>query len=105
MKPQETERLKARAEVIKAMAHPTRVHILDLLADGERCVCELHRDVGSDLSTVSRHLTVLKNAGLIADRREGTSIHYRLIAPCVTRFMGCVDSMLKANLKRQAARL
>ena len=98
-------RLAARAEVIKAMSHPSRLRMLELLADGERCVCELHRDIGSDMSTVSRHLGVLKSAGLIADRRAGTSIYYRSVAPCITRFMGCVDSMVKTRVKRQAALL
>jgi ArsR family transcriptional regulator len=102
MATRQDDRLVARAEVIKAMGHPTRLGILEMLEEGERCVCELHGQVGSDLSTVSRHLSVLKHAGLIADRREGTSIYYRLVAPCVTRFMGCVDSMLKTRAKRQA---
>lgn len=85
---------RRRAAVLKAMGHPSRLAILEAIAAGERCVGELRAVVGSDLSTVSRHLGVLKNAGIIADRKQGLQVFYSLRVPCVLNFFGCVDAVL-----------
>jgi len=90
---------EARARVIRAMAHPSRLLIIDELSQSERCVCELTELVGSDTSTVSKHLSVMKNAGLVEDEKRGTMVYYRLRVPCILNFFGCVESVLK-----QAAR-
>jgi DNA-binding transcriptional ArsR family regulator len=58
---------EARAKVIKALGHPSRLHMVDELGKRERCVCELTEMVGADISTVSKHLSVLKNAGIVTD--------------------------------------
>jgi len=86
---------EARARVIRAMAHPSRLLIIDELNKGERCVCELTQLVGSDTSTVSKHLSVMKNAGLLADDKRGTMVYYSLRVPCILNFFGCVESVLK----------
>jgi DNA-binding transcriptional ArsR family regulator len=86
--------LKRRAQVIKAMAHPSRMAMLEALREGEKCVCELQRIVGSDMSTVSKHLSVMRSAGLLEDRKAGLNVHYRLRVPCVLRFLDCVDAVL-----------
>jgi len=92
----------ARAKVIKAIAHPTRLFIVDELARcEERCVCELTAMIGSDMSTVSRHLALLKNAGLIADEKRGSQVYYRLRCRCATDFLDCVESVLKSNAQEQ----
>jgi ArsR family transcriptional regulator len=88
---------EARAQVIKAMAHPTRLFIVDELARGERCVCELRDMVGADISTVSKHLSVLKQAGIVEDEKRGLQVWYRLKVPCILKFFGCVEDVLKAN--------
>ena len=88
-------RYEARARVIKALAHPTRLFIVEELARGERCVCELREMVGADLSTVSKHLAVLKNAGILSDERRGAQVFYRLRVPCVLNFFGCVEALLR----------
>ncbi|OGR62472.1 MAG: hypothetical protein A2X31_08715 [Elusimicrobia bacterium GWB2_63_22] len=85
----------AQAAVIKAMAHPTRLLILNALKKKETCVCELRDQVGDDISTVSKHLLVLKNAGLVAARREGNWLHYRLTCPCVLDFTDCIKGVAK----------
>jgi ArsR family transcriptional regulator len=85
----------AQASVIKAMAHPTRLLILNSLKKKETCVCELRDLVGDDISTVSKHLLVLKNAGLVAARREGNWLHYRLTCPCVLDFAACIAGLKK----------
>jgi ArsR family transcriptional regulator len=92
----------ARAKVIKAMAHPTRLFIVDELARRrERCVCELTEMIGSDMSTVSRHLAMLKNAGIIEDEKRGAAVYYRLRCPCATDFSQCVETVLNRNAKEQ----
>ena len=93
---------KQKATIIKAMAHPSRLMMIDALAEGERCVCDLQRLVGSDLSTVSKHLSVMKSAGIVADRKEGLKVFYRLRVPCVLRFFDCVEAVLRSNSEEAA---
>lgn len=91
-----------RAKIIKAMAHPTRLFIVDELSGSERCVCELTRMIGDDISTISKHLSVLKSAGIVADEKRGTQVYYSLRIPCVLNFFSCVESILKINAEQQA---
>jgi len=86
---------KLRAAVIKALAHPSRLLMVEELAKGERCVCELTELVGADISTVSKHLSVLKNAGLVQDDKRGLQVFYRLRCPCVLDFFDCVEAVLQ----------
>lgn len=92
-----------RAEILKAMAHPSRLQIIDALAEGERCVCELQQLVGSSMPTVSRHLSQMKAAGIVAGRREGSQIFYRLLTPCVVEVFECVERVLDGERGRQSA--
>jgi len=94
-------RLEARAHIIKAMAHPSRLLILEELARGRRCVAELTARVGSDVSTVSKHLAVLREAGIIAGQRSGAQVYYTLRVPCVLNFFGCVEAVMRSNAKEQ----
>ena len=87
---------EARALIVKAMAHVTRLFIVDELSRGERCVCELRNMIGSDLSTVSKHLSVLKNAGIVIDDKRGNQVFYSLRVPCILNFFSCVESVLQA---------
>lgn len=86
------QRRKQRASVFKSLGHPDRLRILETLADGERCVCDLVDVVGSSWSTVSRHLSVLKEAGVLEDQKRGLQVFYRLALPCVNSFMECLDA-------------
>ena len=94
-------RFEARARVIKAMAHPTRLFMVDELSRGERCVCELTEMVGADTSTVSKHLALLKNAGIVADEKRGSQVFYSLRTPCVLRFLSCIESVIVTQAKAQ----
>ncbi len=85
-------RLRQRADVFKALGHPDRLRIVDDLTAGERCVCDLVKSVGSSWSTVSRHLAVLKAAGVVADEKRGLQVFYRVALPCVPTFMTCLDA-------------
>jgi ArsR family transcriptional regulator len=101
MKSQVKTQHEARAKIIKAMAHPSRLFIIEELSKKERCVGELTEMIGADASTISKHLSVLKNAGLVADEKRGNSIFYHLRVPCIMEFMGCVEDVLSANAKDQ----
>ncbi len=94
-------RFEARAAILKAMGHPTRLFILEELHKQERCVNDLTNMIGSDVSTVSKHLSVLKNAGLVLDEKRGTSIFYRLCCSCVVDFIGCIETVLKTKVEKQ----
>ncbi len=95
-------RYEARAKIIKALAHPARLFMVDALAEqGEKCVCELTDLIGSDMSTVSRHLAVLKGAGILEDEKRGSMVYYRLRVGCIVKFFGCIESVLQANAKDQ----
>lgn len=98
----QSELYQARARIIKAIAHPTRLFIVEELDKNERCVNELTTMIGSDMSTVSKHLSVLKNAGLIGDRKAGTNIYYFLKTPCILGFLGCVEEVMASNAAHHA---
>ena len=87
-------RLETRARVIKAMAHPTRLFLVETLERGERCVRELTELLDVDVSTVSRHLAVLREAGVLGCERRGQQIFYSLRAPCVLGFFACIEGVL-----------
>ena len=102
MDPVKQEMFEARAGIVKAMAHPSRLFIVDELSRGERCVQELTKMIGADMSTVSKHLAVLKGAGLIEDQKRGSKAYYRLRCSCILTFFNCVEDVLKLNAERQA---
>ncbi len=79
--------------MLKALAHPSRLAMAEALQAGERCVCDLRELVGSDLSTVSKHLAVMRNAGLLDMEKRGLNVFYRLRCPCLLDFLECVDSL------------
>jgi ArsR family transcriptional regulator len=95
---------KAQARIIKALAHPTRLFIVDELSRGERCVCEITDLVGVEMPTVSRHLGVLKSAGILEDEKRGLQVFYRLRVPCVLNFFKCVEAV-QSNHRKPAKRI
>ncbi len=103
MKQKSKPHYEARARIAKALAHPSRLLMLDSLADGEKCVCELTDLVGSDQSTVSKHLAVLKQAGIVEDHKKGMMTYYQVKICCLQQFWSCIESVLKDNLKEQRA--
>jgi len=90
-----------RARIIKAMAHPSRLMMIDALAEGEKCVCELRDLVGSDISTVSKHLALMRDAGIVNDRKAGQQVFYSLRVPCILNFFGCVEAVMRSTAKEQ----
>ncbi len=83
---------KERAAVFKALGHPARLRIVEELRGGERCVCELVEVSAGGWSTVSRHLSVLKAAGVVEDEKRGLQVFYRLALPCVGTFLDCLGN-------------
>lgn len=96
---------RMRAEVLKALAHPLRLAIVDRLRGGEECVCNLAEQVGAERSNVSRHLSLMVRAGVLTSRKEGLKVFYRLRTPCIIDFFTCVERVLKRNLKEDAVAL
>ena len=88
-------RYKAPATIIKALAHPTRLFILDELSRGERCVRELTEMIGVEMPTVSRHLSVLKGVGILEDEKRGAQVFYRVRVACVLKVFDCVKAIQK----------
>jgi ArsR family transcriptional regulator len=101
MDPQMRAGFEARARVIKALAHPTRLFLVDELARGERCVAALTGMVGADTSTVSKHLAILRDAAILQDEKRGQQVYYRLKMPCILGFFSCVEAVIRTRAEEQ----
>ncbi len=91
MTPAKTRQLEQKAAILKSLAHPSRLLIIEMLEAAPRCVGELTKAIGADISTVSKHLAVLKKAGLVRDRKHGTYCEYELSCGCITHFIECIE--------------
>jgi len=100
MNEREKALLEAKAAVLKAIGHPTRLWIAEQLAGGEKCVCELVEQLDVDFSTISKHLNVLKQAGVVVDDKRGKQVYYRLKVPCIMQFMPCIEAVLQATAQK-----
>jgi ArsR family transcriptional regulator, arsenate/arsenite/antimonite-responsive transcriptional repressor len=101
----ERARSEARARILKALPHPTRIFMVEKLQKRSYCVCELTEMVGADTSTVSKHLSLLKAAGIVEDRKEGTTVYYSLSCECISKFMDGIEVIMRRNLSRHRAAL
>lgn len=90
-----------QAEVAQAIAHPIRLAVLDFLRSGEQCVCDIAEAAGSERSNISRHLSVMVNAGILDSRKEGLNVYYRLKCPCILDFFSCISKVLRQNIRDQ----
>ncbi|MFW6189228.1 MAG: ArsR/SmtB family transcription factor [Planctomycetota bacterium] len=97
----EQARYEGRAEILKALGHPARLMMVDEMSKGERCVCELTELVGLDMSTVSRHLSTLRDAGLVDSEKRGLKVFYRLSCPCILNFFTCVETVREEKERRE----
>jgi ArsR family transcriptional regulator len=86
---------RTQAKVLKALASESRLMIVDRLSRGECSAGELTRLIGSDPSTVSKHLAVLRAHGIVEDRRDGNLVIYRLVTPCVMNFFSCATQVME----------
>jgi len=99
------ELVALKAEILKALGHPTRLLMIEILSRGEKCVCELNDQVPADHSTISKHLSNLKQAGLVYDRKDGLRVYYRLACPCIMDFLGSVNKVIEFRAKKDLAAL
>ena len=88
-----------QSKIVKAMAHPLRIAVVDFLKNGPQCVCDIAEHLGSERSNVSRHLSVLVNAGVLGYHKEGLKVIYRLKTPCILDFFSCITACLKQQVK------
>ncbi|HEX5534990.1 MAG TPA: metalloregulator ArsR/SmtB family transcription factor [Actinomycetales bacterium] len=87
-----------KAELFKALAHPIRIRVLELLVDGERGVSDLLADTGAEASHLSQHLAVLRRAGVVTSRREGSAVYYRLAHDSIRALLADARTFLLAAL-------
>jgi len=92
-------RCETRAAILKALAHPTRLFMIEELSKKSYCVCELTEMVELDVSTVSKHLSILKNAGLVNVEKKGKQVFYSLRMHCALNFLDCVEDVLREQAK------
>jgi len=91
-----------RTQVTKALANPLRLKIIDQLdPEAEKCVCELVEALGCEQPAVSKHLAVLKNAGLVTSRQEGTRVLYRIRTRCIKDFLACIDRVIMHDFQEK----
>jgi ArsR family transcriptional regulator len=96
---QQKELYKMKAQVAKALAHESRLMIIDALQERDMCVSELTELVGSDQSTVSKHLSVLKNAGIVIDHKERSNkVYYQLKVPSIQNFSLWAMHIIRENI-------
>jgi ArsR family transcriptional regulator len=98
---QEMQLAESRAKVMKALGHPSRMYIATILASNEASVGELTEAVGSDVSTVSKHLSMMKQAGLLTDRKEANRVLYSLVCPCIMEFIHCIDDVIQKDVAKR----
>jgi ArsR family transcriptional regulator len=94
--------LELKADLLRALAQPTRLRIFEALASGERCVGEICRQIQQDQPTVSRHLGLLRRSGLLVARKQGLKVVYRIADGEVMRILGEVQEVLERQLHRRS---
>jgi len=95
------ELLDLKANVLKALGQPTRLKILELLRNGERCVCEIFPAIKEEQSNVSRHLALMKAVGILASRKQGQMVHYRVRDPQVFKLLDSANALLKTHINER----
>ena len=95
------EEAEIRSNIIKSMAHPIRLIIVDLLQDGEKPFSQIKKKFQFDKSTISKHLSLLKEAGIVSSKKIGTETIYKLEVPCVADFFNCATVVIENNVNNQ----
>jgi len=92
-----------KADLLKALGQPTRLKILELLAEGERCVCEIFPAIGGEQSNVSKHLGFLRSQGIVIADRRGMRVFYRLADPRIAKLLEDADACVRRSLQVRAS--
>ena len=97
--------LAHQAQIFKALGHPSRLLMVDALRAGELCVRDLQALVGDDMSTVSRHLTVLRQAGIVRGHKRGLHMYYTLALCCLSTFLECTQKHIVGQAQSRITEL
>ena len=90
--------VQAKSDVLKALAHPTRIKILEYLRDGEKCVCEIMREISIEQSNVSQHLSHLKKVNVLDSKKEGLKVIYRVKNDEVFQILNLLEAMIYSQI-------
>lgn len=94
--------IQIESDFLRAIAQPTRLKILYFLKDGEKCACKIIPQMKEDQSNISRHLTHMRDVGILESRKEGVSVYYKIKDKRVFTLLSLVDEMVKAGIKEKA---
>lgn len=95
------DQARDKAEILKALANPIRLIIVDALRRDDLCVCDLNKLVGVSQPTLSRHMAQLKKTGIVTERRQGVRVIHHLETPCIVKAFDCAVEVLKAHAHRR----
>ncbi|MCR4405008.1 MAG: metalloregulator ArsR/SmtB family transcription factor [Candidatus Acetothermia bacterium] len=98
-------RYEREAEFFMALGHPVRLQILEFLASGSRCACELEPELPLDQSTISRHLLTLKRAGILGATKDGVRVIYKLTDPRILKVIRIVSELIIDSTRERLAAL
>lgn len=98
-------RYQLQARIVDALAHPIRLAIVDLLRQGETCVCDIAHQIGAERSNTSRHLAIMLRAGILDSRKDGLQVFYTLRTPCILNFLSCATRALEQDLEEKSRAL
>jgi len=92
-----------QSDILKALAHPVRIKIVEYLAGGEQCVCKIVPAAGGERTGVSKHLAILTKAGILASRKKGLFVYYSLKTRCVGNFLSCCENVISEQFEEKKA--
>ncbi len=94
--------LELKADILKALAQPTRLKILELLRDGEKCICEIVPAINGEQSNISRHISLMQRSNLVTTRKDGVKVMVKVKDPRVFDLLDRVSSILKSQMNEQS---
>lgn len=86
-----------KVAILKGLAHPVRLSIVEALADSEMCVCDIVEMFHFDRTTISKHLSMMKDLGILEDRKEGLKVYYSLRIRCLPSMLSCVGKVVEGE--------
>ncbi|HOK39744.1 MAG TPA: metalloregulator ArsR/SmtB family transcription factor [bacterium] len=92
--------VELRSKIIKAIAHPVRLMIIEELNKGDKLFSQLFNLFDFDKSTISKHLLILKNAGIVSSKKKGLDMIYKLETKCIIKFLNCIDRVISHSIKK-----
>jgi ArsR family transcriptional regulator len=94
--------LELKAEILKALAQPTRLKILELLRNGEKCICEIVPAINGEQSNISRHISLMQKSNLVTTRKDGVKVMVKVKDPRVFEVLDSISTILKSRMSEQS---